>query len=47
MNDKALKTLEYDKIIARLETYASSSMGKKQCAALLPLPLHHILLLAL
>ena len=29
MNDKALKTLEYDKIISRLETYASSPMGKK------------------
>ena len=36
MNDKALKTLEYDKIISRLETYASSSMGKKRCASLLP-----------
>ena len=36
MNDKALKTLEYDKIISRLETYASSPMGKKRCASLLP-----------
>ena len=36
MNDKALKTLEYDKIISRLEIYASSSMGKKRCASLLP-----------
>ena len=36
MNDKALKTLEYDKIISRLETYASSPMGKKECASLLP-----------
>ncbi len=36
MNDKALKTLEYDKIISRLETYASSPMGKKCCTSLLP-----------
>lgn len=36
MNEKALKTLEYDKIISRLETYASSSMGKKCCLTLLP-----------
>ena len=36
MNDKALKTLEYDKIISRLETYASSPMGKKECISLLP-----------
>lgn len=36
MNDKALKTLEYDKIISRLETYASSPMGKKCCTTLLP-----------
>ena len=36
MNDKALKTLEYDKIISRLEAFASSPMGKKECASLLP-----------
>lgn len=36
MNDKALKTLEYDKIISRLETYASSPLGKKCCTSLLP-----------
>ena len=36
MNEKALKTLEYDKIISRLETFASSSMGKKCCRELLP-----------
>lgn len=36
MNDKALKTLEYDKIISKLETYASSPMGKKHCSSLLP-----------
>ncbi len=36
MNAKALKTLEYDKILDRLETYASSSVGKKRCRSLLP-----------
>ncbi len=36
MNDKVFKTLEYDKIIEKLETYASSPMGKKQCRELLP-----------
>ena len=36
MNEKALKTLEYDKIIDRLESYASSPMGKKMCRELLP-----------
>ena len=36
MNTKALKTLEYDKIIRQLETYASSDMGKKLCRDLLP-----------
>ena len=29
MNTKALITLEYDKIIKKLETFASSTMGKK------------------
>ena len=36
MNEKVLKTLEYDKIISRLETYASSAMGKKCCLSLMP-----------
>ena len=36
MNEKVLKTLEYDKIIEKLTTYASSPMGKKCCADLLP-----------
>ena len=36
MNTKALKTLEYDKIIDRLTGYASSEMGKKLCRDLLP-----------
>jgi len=36
MNQKALHTLEYDKIIALLEGKAISTMGKAQAAALLP-----------
>lgn len=36
MNNKALKTLEYHKIIAQLEGFASSTMGKKLCRDLLP-----------
>ena len=36
MNEKTLKTLEYDKIISRLVTYASSPMGKQSCLSLLP-----------
>ena len=36
MNTKALITLEYDKIIKKLETFASSTMGKKLCKDLLP-----------
>ena len=36
MNTKALKTLEYDKIIRQLETHASSEMGRKLCRDLLP-----------
>ncbi|MGI6095626.1 MAG: endonuclease MutS2 [Lachnospiraceae bacterium] len=36
MNKKALKTLEYDKIIAMLTSYASSPLGKKCCQELLP-----------
>ena len=36
MNEKVLKTLEYDKIIDKLTDYASSSMGKAMCKKLLP-----------
>ena len=36
MNTKSLKTLEYDKIIAQLEEYASSPLGKQLCRNLLP-----------
>lgn len=36
MNEKALKTLEYDKIIAKLTALACSPMGKQLCEALLP-----------
>ncbi len=36
MNRKALKVLEYDKIIARLENFAASNPGKALCRALLP-----------
>lgn len=37
MNDKALKTLEYHKIIEQLESFATSSMGKTLCRDLVPL----------
>ena len=36
MNKKALKTLEYTKIIAKLEDYAASVRGKEMCRSLLP-----------
>lgn len=36
MNQKALKTLEYDKIIAQLTEYAASVPGKLLCKNLLP-----------
>ncbi|MDD7739493.1 MAG: endonuclease MutS2 [Fusicatenibacter sp.] len=36
MNSKALKTLEYDKIIEQLASYASSPMGRKKCLELAP-----------
>lgn len=36
MNTKTLITLEYDKIIKKLETFASSTMGKALCKDLLP-----------
>jgi DNA mismatch repair protein MutS2 len=37
MNIKALKTLEYNKIIDKLTEYASSTPGKELCSNLLPL----------
>ena len=36
MNDKALHTLEYDKIIKQLEDLAFSPAGKEFCRSLLP-----------
>lgn len=36
MNEKALNTLEYDKIIEQLTSYASSPLGKKKCQELKP-----------
>lgn len=36
MNQKVLKTLEYDKIILQLQEHAGSTGGKELCAALLP-----------
>lgn len=37
MNEKALKTLEYNKIIDQLVTYAGSSLGKDICQNLKPM----------
>ena len=37
MNGKALKTLEYDKITARLAEYATSPLGRQLCLELAPL----------
>lgn len=37
MNQKALKTLEYDKIVAQLEACATSSLGKEMCSRITPL----------
>ena len=37
MNEKALKTLEYDKIIEMLEGCATSTLGKDFCRNLRPL----------
>ena len=37
MNQKALKTLEYDKIVTQLEACATSSLGKEMCRRLTPL----------
>ena len=36
MNQKALKTLENDKIIEQLASYASSPLGRKKCLELVP-----------
>ena len=46
MNTKALITLEYDKIIKKLETFASSTMGKALCKDLLPSSDYEEILLA-
>ena len=37
MNEKVLKTLEYDKIIGQLSRHASSDAGKRLCEKLLPM----------
>lgn len=37
MNEKALKTLEFNKIIDILEEYASTPLGKKHCRDLIPM----------
>ena len=37
MNDKALRTLEYNKIVDKLCTFAGTSYGKELCSRLLPL----------
>lgn len=37
MNNKVLKTLEYNKIIERLTSFASSKMAKEKCDTLVPL----------
>lgn len=36
MNERALKTLEYDKIIEQLKKYAGSELGRELCAKLKP-----------
>lgn len=36
MNQKALQTLEYDKIITQLTDYATSALGRDLCSSLLP-----------
>ena len=36
MQQKVLKTLEYNKIIEQLEQHASSSLGRDLCRHLLP-----------
>ena len=36
MNEKVLHVLEYDKIVDKLSTFATSEPGKKMCRELLP-----------
>lgn len=36
MDSKVLKTMEYEKILHRLESYAATALGKEQCQALMP-----------
>ena len=36
MNEKALRILEYNKIIEQLMTHTSSEMGKEMCRKLTP-----------
>ncbi len=38
MNGKILSVMEFDKILHRIESFASTSMGKSRAAALLPSP---------
>ncbi len=37
MNDKTLKTLEFDKILLQLESYASSVLGEEKIRGLRPI----------
>ena len=37
MNERALRILEYDKIIRLLVEHASSPLGKEKCEALVPM----------
>ena len=37
MNEKALKTLEFYKIIDQLTSYASTPLGKDMCRSLVPM----------
>lgn len=46
MNEKALKILEYNKIIEKLADHASSQAGRKLCQALLPMTDEEEILLA-
>lgn len=41
MNQKVLKTLEYNKIITQLTGYAASTPGKLLCQNLLPMSDYH------
>ena len=46
MNERALRILEYDKIIRMLTEHASSPLGKRECEALLPMSDIHTINLA-